>query len=103
MMLHDLLFGLSNDQALLAAVLLPFFGAVLLVLVGRWPNLRETVTLLTALCLFALTVSILGIHETGEVQKLVLFDVVPGVPLAFSVEPLGIIFGLVASGLWIIT
>ena len=26
----------------------------------------------------------------------------PGLPLAFEVEPLGMLFGLVASGLWIV-
>jgi len=103
MMLHETLLGLTNEQALLATILLPFAGAVLLTLVGRSPNLREAVTLVTAVCLFGLTVSLLGIFNAGDANELVLFDVVPGVPMAFSVEPLGIIFGLVASGLWIIT
>ena len=31
-----------------------------------------------------------------------LFDVLPGLPIAFVVEPLGLLFALLASGLWIV-
>ena len=36
-------------------------------------------------------------------SELVLFEVLEGVPIAFQVEPLGMLFALVASGLWIPT
>lgn len=95
--------GIGFDTAMLVAVLLPMAGAVLLTLVGRSPNLRETVTLVTAVALFVTVLYLLGGFLAGEAPRLVLFDVVPGVPLAFKLEPLGIIFAIVASGLWIVT
>lgn len=95
--------GIDFSTAMLIAVLLPMAGAVLLVLVGRWPNLREAVTLTTAVALFITVLHLLGGYLAGEAPRLVLFDVVPGVPIAFKLEPLGVIFSLVASGLWIVT
>ena len=41
-----------NDQTLIIlALLLPLAGAIGISLCGRWPNLRETVTLVTAAAL----------------------------------------------------
>ncbi len=34
---------------------------------------------------------------------MVLFEVLPGLDLAFNVEPLGLLFAIVASGLWMVT
>ena len=34
---------------------------------------------------------------------MVFFEILPGLPLAFELEPLGMLFALVASGLWIVT
>jgi multicomponent Na+:H+ antiporter subunit D len=39
----------------------------------------------------------------GQRPGLELVEFLPGVALAFEVEPLGLLFGLVASGLWIVT
>jgi hypothetical protein len=45
---------ISAALALAVALFVPLLGAVLIALAGRWPNLRETVTLVTAVTLFAL-------------------------------------------------
>ncbi len=95
--------GIGYDTAMLLAVLGPMVGAVFILLTGRSPNLREAVTLITAGILFATVLHILAGHNAGIDPELVLFEVVPGVPLAFELEPLGLIFALVASFLWIIT
>ncbi|MEQ8745576.1 monovalent cation/H+ antiporter subunit D family protein [Pyruvatibacter sp.] len=96
-------FGVGFDTAMLIALLLPMVGAVLIVLAGRWPNLRETITLATAVGLFIVVLHLLGGFLAGEAPRLMLLEVVPGIPLALKLEPLGMIFALVASGLWIIT
>ena len=49
---------MSPSTAITLALLAPLGGAVLIALAGRWPNLRETVTLVTALGLFALVASL---------------------------------------------
>ena len=39
---------MSNSETILIALVLPLLGAVGIGVAGRWPNLRETVTLATA-------------------------------------------------------
>jgi multicomponent Na+:H+ antiporter subunit D len=85
------------------AVALPLLGALPVGLLGRWPNLRETASLLTAGALFAVVVTILNLHLAGVALRLDLVEMLPGLEIAFSLEPLGLLFALVASGLWILT
>jgi len=84
------------------ALAVPAIGAVLIALTGRWPNLRETVTLVTAVILFAVVASLLPDVMAGERPAVILFTMLPGLSIALKVEPLGMLFGLLASGLWIV-
>jgi multicomponent Na+:H+ antiporter subunit D len=94
----------SVEAAVGLAVLLPIAGTVLIALFGRWPNLRETASLVTSVSLFAVVAgAILPVVRTGLRPRLDLVAVLPGLNLAFEVEPLGMLFALVASGLWIVT
>jgi len=86
-----------------ALVALPIVGAVLLTLVGRFPNLREAVTLVTATLLFAGVASLVPAVVEGGRPAWTAFEILPGVGLGFELEPLGMLFALVASGLWIVT
>lgn len=70
---------------------------------GRRPNLREAVTLLTAGVLFAMVLSLYPPVSAGSRPGATLFAALPGLPIALEVEPLGMLFALVASGLWIVT
>lgn len=94
-----------KTEALVAlCVLWPLVGALLVVILGRWPNAREAATMLTSSSLFALVASqILPVVAAGGRPRFDLVEVLPGLSLAFEVEPLGMIFALVASGLWIVT
>ena len=87
---------------LIAALVIPFVGAALIALAGRVPNLREAVTLATAGLLFLTVTSITPHVLAGARPQLALFETLPGLLLAFRVEPLGMLFALVASGLWIV-
>ncbi|MEE8233698.1 MAG: monovalent cation/H+ antiporter subunit D family protein, partial [Gammaproteobacteria bacterium] len=86
-----------------SALLVPTVGALLIGLAGRYPNLREAITLLTALTLFVIVSKLYLALDAGIVIELELIEVVPGLSLSFAIEPLGILFGLVASFLWIVT
>ena len=87
---------------ILAAVALPLVGAIGIALAGKRPNLREAVTLVVAalLCLnvWSLLPAVLG----GARPAVTVIDIIPGAPLAFEVEPLGMLFAAVASLLWIV-
>jgi len=92
----------SPAQLIVASLALPVAGAVGIALSGRWPNLRESVTLATAVALFACVLGLLpGVLE-GSVPQLFVLEMLPGIALGFRVEPLGMLFALVASGLWIV-
>jgi len=86
-----------------AAIVIPAVGAVLIGLTGRYPNLREAVTLVSAVSMFVIVCKIYMALNTGNILTVELLEVVPGLSLAFAVEPLGMLFALVASFLWIVT
>ncbi len=93
---------MSGDNAILLAILIPLVGAVLIALTGRQPNLREAMTLGTAGLLFIVVLTLVPEVSGGGRPQATLIEMLPGLPLAFEVEPLGMLFGLVASGLWIV-
>ena len=95
--------NLSASTALEIAVLVPLIGALLIALTGRWPNLREAMTLLTALTLFGVVLRILWSLQREEIIEITLIEMLPGLSLALHTEPLSILFAMIASFLWIVT
>jgi multicomponent Na+:H+ antiporter subunit D len=93
---------MDAPQAIALSLLVPAIGALLIGCAGRWPNLREAVTGITALTLFACVLALLQPVLAGARPGLTLFALLPGLQLAFKVEPLGMLFALIASGLWIV-
>ncbi len=88
---------------MLAALTLPLVLTGVIGLVGRHANLRESVIILVAVATFGLVVSLVPDVSAGGRPSVTLFTVISGIDLAFSLEPLGLLFALVASGLWIVT
>jgi len=93
---------MSPETAILAAMAVPVSGAAGIALAHRFPNLRETITVITALSLLACVLTLLPLVQAGERPEVVLFQLMPGISFSFRVEPLGMLFALVASGLWIV-
>jgi multicomponent Na+:H+ antiporter subunit D len=93
---------MSPETAVLAALLVPVLGALGVAACRRYPNLREAATMASAAALFLSVLSLLGPVLDGARPEVSLLRVLPGVSLAFRVEPLGMLFSLVASGLWIV-
>ena len=94
---------MGGDPVVLIALFAPLVGAVLIVCLGRYPNLREAATLTTGAVLLCCMGSIYQQVAAGERPGAVLGEPIPGLALAFEVEPLGMVFGLVAAFLWIVT
>jgi multicomponent Na+:H+ antiporter subunit D len=84
------------------AIAVPAAGAFLIAILGRWPNLRETVTLVTAGLLLAVVAAITPEVLAGAHPSTTLLTMLPGLTLELRVEPLGMLFALVASSLWIV-
>lgn len=83
------------------APVVPLAGALLIWLSDRRPNLRETITLLTAGATFLCVAALLPAVMAGERPATAWIELLPGLTIAFEVEPLGMLFGLIASFLWI--
>ena len=94
---------MSGTDLISVSMLVPALAALGIVLVGRWPNVREAVTLLTAGTLFVLVAALVPQVLAGARPTVVLAEPFPGLPLKFDLEPLGLLFALLASFLWIVT
>ena len=94
---------MKPSTVILLTIALPWIGALLVALLGKRPNLRETASILTSIGLFAIVCTLVPKLMNGQRPAVDLLEIVPGVILAFEVEPLGMLFALVASGLWIVT
>ena len=94
---------MSSAQLILATLAAPLVGALLIPLAARVSdNLREATTLLTATTLIGLAWSLLPEVYAGGRPAVSLLEVVPGIEIAFTVEPLGMLFAALASGLWLV-
>lgn len=93
---------ISTDSLLLLCLLIPLAGAVLIGLAGRHPNLRETMTFVTAGLLLACVIALIGPVMQGDQPDVVLAELMPGLTLSLHPEPLGLLFALLASGLWVV-
>jgi multicomponent Na+:H+ antiporter subunit D len=87
----------------LATVLVSLLASVLIVVSGQRPNLRESWTIMAALSMFVITASMLPDVLQGRYPGVTLFAISPGISLALRVDSMGLIFGLSASALWILT
>jgi multicomponent Na+:H+ antiporter subunit D len=94
---------MTEQTAILLALALPLFGALGIALAGRInANLREAVTLSTAGGLAWVVWGLLpGVLDGGR-PGVSVAEVLPGVSIAFEVEPLGMLFAALASSLWIV-
>jgi len=87
----------------LAAIGVSLAASAAIVLVGRWPDVREACTVLASFAKFALVASLLPAVLDGERPEATLLEISPGIDLALRVDPLGLLFALSASFLWILT
>jgi multicomponent Na+:H+ antiporter subunit D len=87
----------------LLAVLVSLVAVFPIVASGSKPNLREAWTFLAAIVKFGLVLSMLPIVLNGTIIEYTLAEVLPGLAIQFRVDPMGMLFALVSSSLWIAT
>jgi len=87
----------------LAAVAVSALAIVGILAAHRRPNLREGVTLVAATAKFGVVASMLPGVLGGTVYVTHLGEVVEGVPFVLRADPLGMLFAVLASFLWIPT
>ena len=88
---------------LAACVLIPAAVAALIAACHRRPNLREAVSLAGAALLFFTVLSFSQAVLEGARPRLLLGEMLPGLALVLELEPLGLLFALIASGLWFVS
>jgi len=92
----------DSETLIWLAIGLPAAGSLGIALTGRMPNLRETVTLATAVGLVWVILQILERVLAGARPETPGFTAFGPVEFVLSVEPLGMIFAALASMLWIV-
>ncbi|MEM9421487.1 MAG: proton-conducting transporter membrane subunit [Pseudomonadota bacterium] len=93
---------ISAADAMLVALVLPVIGMFGIMFAGRQPNLREAVTLSFAGITFLLCLTVLADVAQGRAPSITLFEVLPGLSIQLTAEPLGAMFAVIASGLFIV-
>lgn len=92
---------ITANYAMFLALFLPASVVLLLGALREFPVARDAVHIGTAVVTFSLVVLLLVDFLHGDIAHLFLFEVMPGLPIYFVLEPLGLVFALLASGLWI--
>lgn len=87
----------------LYAILVSLAAVPFILLSSNKPNLREFWTILAGVVKFLLVLSLVPMALNGEVLELTLFEIAPNLPFELRVDPFGVFFAIVASGLWIFT
>ncbi|MDJ0908787.1 MAG: monovalent cation/H+ antiporter subunit D family protein [Woeseiaceae bacterium] len=94
---------MSVETQILLALAIPLAGAFGIAMAGRInDNLREGVTLTTAGALAWNVWSLIPTVMAGGRPSVTVAEVLPGISIAFDIEPLGMLFAALASGLWIV-
>jgi len=78
-------------------------AALLIALLGRWPNLRESCIFVAAVIKLGLLLSLAPGVLDGDLYEFEVMELLPNVSLAFRVDALGLLFALVSVSLWIPT
>ncbi|MDH3888691.1 MAG: proton-conducting transporter membrane subunit [Gammaproteobacteria bacterium] len=94
---------MSPEIILLACIALPLLAPILISALHRWPNPREAVTLLTSAGLLLLVLSLHDAFLQGARPAIDIAEPLPGLAIGFEIEPLGMLFALLASFLWLVT
>ncbi|GAB3683247.1 cation:proton antiporter [Salinarchaeum chitinilyticum] len=87
----------------LLAVAISTVAIPLIVASYRRPNVRDSISVLTALGKFAIVASMLPAVLNGDEFRWSLGTYAPGVEFALRADPLGMLFALLSSLLWVFT
>ncbi len=83
-------------------ILIPFLGALGIALAHRHARLRDGLCWAAAVLFFIGVVQQVGPVLDGNGREQVLWELMPALQIAFRIEPLGLLFALVASSLWLV-
>ena len=94
---------LPPELILLLTIIIPAAAVIGIIAAGSFPNLREGVTITASIVLIYLVSRLYTLIKNGTDISLIFPDLFPGLALNFTIEPLGMLFSLVAGYLWLVT
>lgn len=86
----------------LSVVLIPFLGALAIGFASASPRICHAISYITSLLFLIGVWGLAGPVLAGEVGTQRVWEILPGMAIAFTIEPLGLLFMLLSSTLWIL-
>jgi len=94
---------MNDAHILLLAIAIPALTPFIIAALRSRPNLRDGASVVASFATFAAVLYLLCAVMEGARPAISLIEMMPGLVIAFEIEPLGMLFATVASGLWIPT
>lgn len=93
---------LGMGFSIIFTLVIPLLGAFTAAMIPnrKW---RDISVVFASFLLFVNVINILGVAIKTSLPIVTLAEVIPGISLSFNIDPLGILFALVASFLWFVT
>ncbi|QOC22157.1 monovalent cation/H+ antiporter subunit D family protein [Wenzhouxiangella sp. AB-CW3] len=86
----------------LTVILIAFVGAALIAMAGGHRWLREGLSWLASILFFLAVMGLLGAFLAGESVSQSVWEIMPGLTIAFRLEPVGMLFAAMSSTLWVL-
>ncbi|PKG81657.1 cation:proton antiporter [Colwellia sp. 75C3] len=93
----------SIEVMLQLTIVIPLLTIVGIILANNRPNIREGITISASILLLFIVTSLYQSLLSGKNVNVFWWDIMPNLSISFSIEPLGMLFALIASFLWLIT
>jgi len=95
---------MTAETLVLLSLGIPLVGGLFVLFSGpASENVRDGLTVITSIILFGIVWQLIQIVDAGGRPTITLLEMIPGISITLSLEPLGMIFAGIASFLWIIT
>jgi multicomponent Na+:H+ antiporter subunit D len=94
---------MSPTPLVILAVVTPAVAASLIWVFRDWANTRDAISLIFGVALLSMVLALYPQVADGLRLSSNFGEMLPGLEIAFVVEPLGMLFALVSSSLWIVT
>ncbi len=91
-----------SSAKLLITLLIPLFGTLGVMFMGKNENIREGISSLASIFLFLMVTSMIPTVLSGKTLIFHMFSILPGVTVTLRADAMSMIFALVASSLWTI-
>ena len=83
-------------------ILIPFIGALGIALAASRPGLRQAIGWASSALFLLAVLGQVGPLLAGEQTRQLAWEILPGLDIAFRIEPLGMVFALLSSTLWLL-